>query len=202
MKHPVDNMTKQFDIDTFLSKKKYSLILLGQQLRKISELLLVNGPVIQKKIWLSGTKDKTKCKTMFFDDLRYNNVIQNEQQFEEITKRISVPYLHNFEEYDELLCNNIVLIPLYNASANNSVLEIIQSNIPAFVTRLPATEEYLGKEYPMFYSHYDEINEIIKTREAFVRKYEETYKYLKSMDKSALTFEKFYLDLMKVVNEK
>ena len=102
---------------------------------------------------------------MFFNDLVYNNVIENEEQYEEMTENINIPYLNNFEEYDELLCNNIVMIPLYNASANNSVLEIIQTNIPAFVTRLPATEEYLGKDYPMFYSHYNEINEIIKTRE-------------------------------------
>ena len=201
LKHPVGEMTKQFDIDMFLSKKKFSLILLGQQLRKISEILFINGPIIQDKIWLSGTKDKNKCRTMFFNDLVYNNVIENEEQYEEMTENINIPYLNNFEEYDELICNNIVMIPLYNASANNSVLEIIQTNIPAFVTRLPATEEYLGKDYPMFYSHYDEINEIIQTTESFVRKCKETHAYLKSMDKSAFTFERFYSDLMKVINE-
>ena len=201
LKHPVSNMSQKFDIHNFLSKKKYSLILLGQQLRKISELVFVDGPFIEDKIWLSGTNDVEKRKNMFIEDLKYNNVIDNEDLFEDVVRDIKMPYLTEFQEYDELLCNNIVFIPLYNASANNSVLEIIQTNIPAFVTRLPATEEYLGKEYPMFYSHYDEINEILQTRELFISKYKETHQYLKVMDKTAFTFDRFYSDLVKVVNE-
>ena len=49
-------------------------------------------------------------------------------------------------------------MPLLGGTANNAVLESISSNVPAFVSRLPSTEEYLGKEYPMFFDSLDEVS--------------------------------------------
>ena len=105
------------------------------------------------------------------------------------------------QEYDKIITSSIILIPLYNASANNSVLEIIQTNTPAFITRLPSTEEYLGKNYPMFYNDISEVNSILNNRKLFNNKYIETYNYLKNMDKSDLTYERFYSDLLKIIND-
>jgi len=54
--------------------------------------------------------------------------------------------------YDRLLSENLVFLDLYDASANNTVLECIVRATPLLVNRLPAVAEYLGgEEYPLFY---------------------------------------------------
>ena len=60
-------------------------------------------------------------------------------------------------DYDRTLLTSVVVVPLLGGTANNAVLESISSNVPAFVSRLPSTEEYLGKEYPMFFDSLDEV---------------------------------------------
>ena len=56
-------------------------------------------------------------------------------------------------------------------------------NIPAFVTRLPATEEYLGKEYPLFFNNNTEIENIINNEELLIQKLKEGHEYLCNLDK-------------------
>jgi hypothetical protein len=200
LKHPIGKFVKVFDLDKFLSLGKFNLVLLGQQLRNLSDVFKINSSIIDKKIWLSGISDKTINKQQLYKDLFYNKIVSKFENFDNIKKTLQTPYLSNFEEYDNMMTSSIILIPLYNACANNSVLEIIQSNTPAFITRLPATEEYLGKNYPMFYNDIIEVNNILNNRELFNKKYTETYNYLKDMDKSHLTYERFYSDLLKIIN--
>ena len=55
------------------------------------------------------------------------------------------------DEYNDLLRDNIVFLDLYDATANNTVLECIARRTPIIVRRLPATVEYLGADYPLFF---------------------------------------------------
>ena len=97
--------------------------------------------------------------------------------------------------------NNIIIIPLWNASANNSILECIQSNIPAFVTRLHSTEQYLGPDYPMFYNNIQDIEPIINDKSRLYNKYKETYNYLIKLDKTTISHEHFNSELLKIIND-
>ena len=189
LKHPIDE-----------NFNKFNLVLLGQQLRNLSTIFKINSSLIDKKIWLSGITNKDTRNIRLYKDLLYNKIISNNEEFIQIIKTLQMSYISSFEEYDKIVTSNIIIIPLYNASANNSVLEIIQTNTPAFITRLPATEEYLGKDYPMFYSDISEVNNILNNRELFNKKYIECHNYLKNMDKSDLTYERFYSDLLKIIN--
>ena len=60
------------------------------------------------------------------------------------------------DEYDALLANNICFVHLYDASANNAVIECLARATPLLVNRLPAVEEYLGSDYPFYYRDLDE----------------------------------------------
>ena len=142
IKHPMPNdMDIIFDLNKFLSKTDYKLILLGQQLRNISSLYNIKGNIIKSKCWLSGNKELNDSKMALLRDFRFNRIIPDK----EYINNIEIPYLNSYKEYDNFIVSNIIIIALYNASANNSVLEIIKTNTPAFITRIPATEEYLGK---------------------------------------------------------
>tara|TARA_B110000037_G_C17055283_1_gene479513 strand:- start:1229 stop:1393 length:165 start_codon:yes stop_codon:yes gene_type:complete len=53
----------------------------------------------------------------------------------------------------------------------------------------------------MFYTDINEVNNILNDRELLNKKYIETYNYLKNMDTSDLTYERFYSDLLKIIND-
>jgi hypothetical protein len=55
------------------------------------------------------------------------------------------------DQYDEVLSCNIAMVQLEAASANNAVVECLARGTPLLVNRLPAVEEYLGSEYPLYY---------------------------------------------------
>ena len=113
---------------------------------------------------------------------------------------VEIKRLENHNDFDNILQNNIVIIPLFGASANNSVLEIIEMNIPAFVTRLSAAEEYLGKEYPLFFNNNTEIENIINNEELLIQKLKEGHEYLRNLDKTKFSFDYFNRELYKFIS--
>ena len=55
------------------------------------------------------------------------------------------------DQYDQLLSCNIAFVQLEAANANNAVVECLARGTPLLVNRLPAVEEYLGPDYPLYY---------------------------------------------------
>jgi len=161
IKHPMFDHSRTFSMDEFLTCK-HSVIQLGSQDRIVD--FVSSLKIFYPKLWMPG---------------------------KQVNSDIPVLYTKNNEEYDTILCTNIIVIPLLAASANNSVLEIISMNIPAFVSRLPSTEEYLGTNYPMFFETKEEIEEILKNKKKMYALVRKTHEYLKEMDKSELSIETF-----------
>ena len=76
------------------------------------------------------------------------------------------------DEYDEILSKNIVYLNLYDSSANNTIIECIARGTPLLVNKLPAVVEYLGEDYPFYFSDdkeaeykLNDLNLIRKTHE-------------------------------------
>ena len=115
-------------------------------------------------------------------------------------KNIDTPYLENFEEYDDLIQSSILVMPLFDAAANNSILECIISNTPIFVTRCYGTVEYLGSEYPMFFDGINELNILLSDRQKVFELYKITHEYLMKLDKAHLSHKHFYSEILKFVN--
>jgi len=193
LKHPIEEILNKFSLSNFINKKTYNIIQLGLQYRRVSTIYRINSTY--SKIWLSGSKDKKRLFNIVMKELNYLNIPTSVK-----LNKVTTKYTKTTEEFDDLLLNNIVIIPLWNASANNSVLECLEMNIPAFVTRLPATEEYLGKDYPMFFTDLPEIEKVINNRELLHQKYEETHEYLLKVDKSDIRYEHFNSELLKIIN--
>ena len=79
--------------------------------------------------------------------------IEIEDSFSENTETKSS--LSN-KDYDELLSKNVVFLDLYDASANNAVIECLARGTPLLVNPLPAVMEYLGEGYPLYFSSLEE----------------------------------------------
>lgn len=91
------------------------------------------------------------------------------------------------DQYDQLLSQNVVFLNLVNCSAVNTVIECIVRNTPLVVNRLEALEEYLGKDYPLFYQTQGEALEMLNS----YQKIKEGYCYLSKMDKTKFKIESF-----------
>ena len=118
------------------------VVFLGTQYRRVSTIysLRTNLP----KVWLPGTRDKKKLRLLYHRD---PDAVRS-APFE------SVPRVYlDAGAYEGFLRASLVVIDLWDASANNAVLEVIASGVPAFVTRLPATVEYLGDAYPLLFDN-------------------------------------------------
>jgi hypothetical protein len=98
------------------------------------------------------------------------------------------------EEYDELLATNIVFLELFGAGANNVVVECMVRSTPLLINRLPATVEYLGYDYPLFYSDLYQAADLLSGNAI-----DEAHSYLSEMDKSLLSRESFSKRIREIV---
>ena len=85
--------------------------------------------------------------------------------------------------YEKTLTSSVVFVNLTDASASNLIVECISSSTPIIVNRIPAVEEYLGENYPLFYSSTDELSNNIKSllSDAAIR---EAHLYLRGLDRT------------------
>jgi hypothetical protein len=102
-------------------------------------------------------------------------------------------YTNTFEEYDDLLSNNIVFIDLFDASANNTIIECIIRNTPVIVNKLVSVVEYLGEDYPLYFNDLQEIPILLTSKNIFA-----AHLYLSRMDKSELSIEFFTKKIMNI----
>jgi hypothetical protein len=128
--------------------------------------------------------------------LRTNEIREHMQQCQDAAARdptMLVPEFSDVElldhlsndEYDRLLAENIVLLPLGAVVACNTLLECIVRNTPVLVPRLPGVVEYLGADYPLYY----ESNECVEGAGELLEDdtVHAAHLYLQRLDKSRFT---------------
>ncbi len=98
-------------------------------------------------------------------------------------------------EYDKLLASHVVFLKLEDASAVNTIIECIIRNTPVVVNRLPATVEYLGSNYPLFY---DNVHEVSKFT---AKDIQAAYKYLSKMNKTNFVADTFIAGFKSILNQ-
>jgi hypothetical protein len=186
LKHPTElNNIKLFTADLYEINKNKSIIQIGRQLRKMSSIFFINTHL--KKVWLTGTKQIEKIKSELRKECKISKINHN-------INSVDIKYLHSSEEYDDLLSKNIVFIDLYDAGANNTVLECIARNTPIIVNRIQGVIEYLGKDYPLYFDNLTEVPSLIN-------RYKEGYDYLYKMDKSSLHIDSFMSQFTNILNK-
>lgn len=92
----------------------------------------------------------------------------------------------SLRRYDQILSRSVILTELFDASANNVVLECIASSTPLIVNRHPATIEYLGADYPLFFDDIEEVPDLLSDDRLV-----DAHEYLKTMDRRFLDGEYF-----------
>ena len=174
LKHPTEIPTLTWSIERFYKNSQPSLIQVGWYLRNTHAIFQVEHPSFLQKAWLRSRRP-----------IAERNHLLCEHHFENGRKNrgnvtIIEPVSNN--EYDILLSQNIVFIELITSVANNTIIECIARNTPIVVNRQEGPEFYLGRDYPLFYSDFGEIERLISI-DSIVAAHE----YLQSLDKSWLT---------------
>ena len=114
---------------------------------------------------------------------------------------VTMYYTDNYKEYDNIILNNIIIIHLINASANNAILELMYLNIPFFVNKLDAVIEYIGNDYPLYFNSLKDIENIINNKELLIKKMKEANEYLKKINKHDISMNYFNSEMLKFINE-
>jgi hypothetical protein len=188
LKHPIEIIPQKFSVESFLKQPMYGIVQLGLQDRKTTTIYKLNTKL--QKYWLPG---RSAWNHYLDIECKHFGITVNKHD-------VKVLHIPTHSGFDEMLRSNIVIIPLFDAAANNSVLEIIEMNIPAFVTRLQATEEYLGTDYPLLYESEEEVEAILNDQQRLVQKLKEGTVYLEQMDKSDLRYEHFNREIYKFIS--
>ncbi len=188
LKHPVDQTNIiYFNFNKFLNNPNKKIIQIGQQLRKMSSIYLIKSDF--EKIWLTGTKKLNNVKNCLNKELETYNLSID-------LSKVKMFYTDTIEEFDILLSENIVFIDLFDASANNTVLECIIRNTPIIVNKLPAIIEYLGENYPLFYNNLDEVENLITEENILL-----AHKYLLELQKNELNISYFSSKIINLVSK-
>lgn len=151
--HPTETPARLFDFEQFLANPRKLVIQVGWWLRSLGAInrlpIARDNPLGFTKLWLMPR---------FFEGAHAYLHQLRDQEFERFG-RPQPEYAANTreqqhvanEEYDRLLGENICFVNLFDASANNAVIECLVRGTPILVNALPAVREYLGTAYPLYY---------------------------------------------------
>lgn len=180
LKHP----TEDIHYRSKWNPKKFekNLIQLGYWLRKIDTIAFANTPS-WKKIWFPSNDGYAQKISWFESQVQSIHPYIKDKAWETV---FTSHHLKN-QEYDEMLSKSVVLLNLYDSSANNAIIECIIRNTPIIVNKLPAVVEYLGENYPLYCDFSKESLEKCLTYDKIISSHE----YLKAMNKEFLKGEYF-----------
>lgn len=162
--HPTGSVDHMFDPNSIQTID--NIISIGCQLRKMSTIYLINST--HKKYWLPGRPSKEALNMLKLECDEMNISIPEINM-----KSVNILNLNN-QEYDNLLAYSFVVVDLYDASANNALIECIMRNIPCFISNLPAVCEYIGSKYPLLFNNLEELEEKLANKDLIYL----AYKYL------------------------
>lgn len=189
--HPTEFPDLNFDLQGFLKNPHKKIIQIGWWQRRLNSIYQL--PIPSNNLL---NYEKIRLVPLFFDNAHEYLKGLTEREKNEISLKIDPNYAQNTREiihvpdleYDDLLCQNLAFVQLYDANANNVVVECIARATPLLINRLPAVVEYLGEDYPMYFTNLAEAAEkALDTSLIF-----DTHNYLKNLEiRDKLTAEYF-----------
>ena len=160
--HPSEIPEMKFDFDKFVENMDKKIVNIGWWLRKISSIYRLEvDPSIYQKIRLVppvfSVAEHTLERLIEVEGTLLKQPLSEEMR----RSAIDVRHMPN-EDYDILLSKNIVFVDLYDASANNAIIDCMVRATPILVNPLPAVVEYLGADYPLYFNTLDEASKKAK----------------------------------------
>ena len=155
--HPTEKVDKTFNFKKFLKNEDKKIFLIGYWLRNMLSLFLLPLDKFSnyRKIRLLPYGGGSPVETINHFLLKQKEIYGKEVPSKYNDNTYDLTRLSN-QDYDNLFVDNIMFLDLYASSANNGVVEAIARATPTLINKLPATIEYFGKDYPLFFDTLDE----------------------------------------------
>jgi hypothetical protein len=187
--HPTEFVNKVFSPEEFLNNPHKKIVESGAWLRKTNSLFLLN---VDKSKW-----NKTKILPTLLNQEKNNNQMLFERKkygikvSDEQANSVQMIYQLSDDDYDDILQKNIVFVDLYASSANNVIIESIARGTPILINKLSAVVEYLGEDYPMYFSSLEEASDKVNDFNVVIK----THEYLMNLpQRKLITAENFIRD--------
>lgn len=185
--HPTEVPDSQFDIQRFKDNTDRKIVHIGWWLRRLNAIqrlpIAKGNPLGYTKTWLMPRHNTQTLRGLLRQEQKIDG--PTDERFLRNTREVS--YLPN-DEYDRLLTENIAFVELFDASANNVVVECIARATPLLVNPLPPVVEYLGEDYPFYFNDLEEA----AAKALDIDLVERTHQYLIQCDmRSRLSAEAF-----------
>ena len=184
--HPIEmdcKKDKYFDFHSFMSSKR--IVHIGWWLRNFKTFIDLKLPsYIQKNILVKADFQEKWNKMSVHYDLHNINILNQVSN----------------EEYEHIFTDSCIFIDLEDAVANNVILECIRFHTPVITKRNPSTIEYLGENYPLFFTKKEEL---IKFQDStvFLKALLRAHKYLITMDKTHIHLDTFNTKILYDLNK-
>jgi hypothetical protein len=150
--HPTNQPVYFWNWEKFRNNPQKKVIQIGFWLRKLYAIHVLNAPnqfgkyfIRKENVNLDHLLEAEK------DNSEYGKLL-NDRNIQSVK---TINFLSDLE-YDKLLAENIVFLELYDASANNTVIECIIRNTPILINPIEPVVEYLGKDYPFYFRDIEE----------------------------------------------
>lgn len=179
--HPIEDVEWHFDYQRYLSNPKKKVYQIGFWLRDIKAIFQLKTD--HQKIILPYNERMMKLLKR-----PENKKELTEADYQSVRR---IPYLDN-HNYDSIFIDGVVFLKLYDATANNVIVECLIRNTPVLVNKLPSVVEYLGEDYPWYYGDLDEAKVLIDD----IEKVKETHLYLLKRDKKFVKRQTFVKSIL------
>ena len=151
---PTETPRLKWNWKKFAANKEKKIVQVGWWLRKLHTIFQLPTKKYMK-IFLKVTHTDLDSLMKKEREILIQDGQFDEKMYETVQQVVYVPH----SDYDKLLSENIVIVNLYDSSANNTVIECIARNTPLLVNPIEPVIEYLGKDYPLYFSSLEEAAE-------------------------------------------
>ncbi len=148
---PTETPQRVFDPQRFLDNPSPKIVQVGWWLRRLTSIYRL--PVYQRyqKVWLV-TLPFAQARNHFL------HLMESEGGRPSCPNTMEIEQLSD-QDYDRMLAENLVFVHLYDASANNALVECLARGTPILINPHPAVVEYLGEAYPLYFDSLSEAAE-------------------------------------------
>lgn len=186
LRHPTDLEVPEWSPNNFLANPIRSLVQVGTSYRNLHAMALLPEHPLHRTV-LTGNADS-------FEKLYAAEKAVLLEEGLPTTMGHPVTYL-NFlanDLYDGLLTENVLFAEYYTASASNLIVECMARATPLLVNRLDPVVEYLGEDYPLYYTSYEEAAEKLHDTQRIL----DTHEYLRHWNRDILDRITFMYDIL------
>jgi hypothetical protein len=149
--HPTEFPAVTWSWEKFRQNNDKKIVQVGWWLRKLASIYLLRISGYQK-IFLR--KDEAGIDDLLKREIE--NSFSTDAFNPKLLQSVNVLNFLSNQKYDQLLAENIIFLDLYDASANNAIIECIARNTPILVNPIEPVIEYLGPEYPFYFNSLEE----------------------------------------------